>query len=55
MDKVLIRDVNIGFYYNFVKLDKLHTININFSIQLVAILVNPYSMLHLIMLTDRRR
>jgi len=55
VEKLLIRDVNIGFYYNFVKLDKLHTININFNIQLVTILVNPYSMLHLIMLTDRRR
>ena len=55
IEKLLIRDVSIGFYYNFVKLDKLHTININFNIQLVNILVNRYSMLYLIMLTDIRR
>ena len=55
VEKLLIRDVSIGFYYNFVKLDKFHAIIINYNNQLVDILVNPYSMLHLIMLTDRRR
>ena len=55
MEKVVIRDVNIGFYYSFVKLDKLNTININVTYQLVTILVRPYSMLCLIGLIDRKR
>jgi hypothetical protein len=55
VEKVVIRDVNIGFYYSFVKLDKLNTININITYQLVTILVRPYSRLCLIGFIDRKR
>jgi len=50
-----LKDLTNGFYYSFVKLDQLYTINISFNIQLVTILVSPYSMLCLIILIDTRR
>jgi hypothetical protein len=52
VEKVVIGDVNIGFHYSFVKLDKLNTININLIYQLVTILVSPYSIFCLIGLID---
>jgi hypothetical protein len=55
VEKIVIKDVNIGFYYSFVKLDQLNTININIIYQLLTILASPYSRLYLIGLIGKRR